>query len=754
MAAAAATEQSPPLMIYLNSDVGMERPYRTSLPASVDTLAELCHYLTTRIPLPPGEDTAGRGYRFLYSVTGKPLWRVRECIDAGTIVLSVGPGFLARRPKCLTPGPPPAATSVVDITPDRSAARPGANSGSAREGSPSASPPVKRPIDNRFGMRACGGGGAYGGTAPSSYSAGNAPTSGCTSSAANAFSNGAAGEQPSADVVWPPDATMRNPSQAEEKERLFSITLNTVMRGLGSSVGGPTPSMPRPMPNDFVTPPAAESTPVAPHFTSMAPGAAPVPAVTCAVSADSGSLGGSVSYAQHAAAASASAATMPRGTVLIGHERYPLPPRPAFTKASSLAGGLPVQPPHHQPLSAASISSSLQYLLLRKWIAYQRLHSTTSNDLVAGEALSHLFNTLTPKAVDDDGPPCRVLVSGPPRSGVSTTASFLLRHYLQTLQFQPQRPFHNTLLFTLDFHLLLEPATAAAPTPPRLLLDLAALYQLIVRSVMDAVVAQRPALREAGPLLAQLWDLVIKSNVQPPAPPNFSIFSQAAAFVGADVLASWTRLAQHIYPILQAACRTPDVPELRTAAMDLIFYAIPAELVSSLNFSGIVYALDGLEQLACSYVHRVTRPTGDLGPLLLAITSDPRTHFIIAWPSTLSPQATYLPGLTAHVSTIGLVTRPALNAAQFPQVLRCHAKAYPLELFLGCPGYLSILSAISKPFRKTLPIPTTAFSAYYQQNYEKGGASATEGYALRLDTPAAAHALEELLQFVQTLSLR
>ncbi|KAG5477696.1 hypothetical protein LSCM1_04990 [Leishmania martiniquensis] len=746
--AAAATAPSPPLLIYLNSDVAMERPYRISLPASVDTLAELCQYLTARIPLSSGEDTNGRGYRFLYSVTGKPLWRVKECIDAGTIVLSVGPGFLARRLKSFAAGPLPAATGVIDITPDRSAAQPGAESGSAREGSPSASPPIKQPVDSRYGMYTGGRGRAYGDTAY--YPARNAPTGDGRTSATSLRLNGVASEQGSGDVAGPSGPAARHPSHTEEKERLFSITLSTAMRGLGSSGGGP---MPQPMPHSIVTPPAAEGIPVASLFASLAAGSAPVPAATCGASTDSGGLGGSVSYAQHASTALTSAATMPRGTVQIGHETFSLPPRPAFAKASSLTSALSTAPPH-QPLSVELISSSLQYLLVRKWAAYQRLHSITSTDLVAGEALSRLFNALTSKAAENGGAPCRVLVSGPPRSGVSTTASFLLLHCLQTLQFQPQRPFYNVLLVVLDFRLLFGDASAAATTPPRLLVDLGALYQLIVRSVMDAVVVQRPALREAGPLLAQLWDLVIKSNGVSPAPPNFSTFPQAAAFVGTDVLSSWTKLAQHIYPILHAACRTPDVPELRAAAVDLIFYAIPAELASSLRFSGILYALDGLEQLASSYAHRVTRPTGDLGSLLKAVTADPCTHLIVSWPPTIAPQIMYLPGLTAHVSTIGLVNRPALNATQYPQVLRCRDKEYPLEVFLGCPGYLSILSAISRPFRKTLSIPTTAFSAYYQQSYERGGGGAAEGYALRLDMPAAAHALEELLQFVQTLPLR
>ncbi|GET88880.1 hypothetical protein, conserved [Leishmania tarentolae] len=749
--AAAAMAPSPPLLIYLNSDVGMERPYRVSLPASVDTLAELCQFLTARIPLCPSEDTAGRGYRFLYAVSGKPLWRVKECIEAGTIVLSVGPGFLERRPKSRTAGPPPppppaAAASVIDITPDRPAAQHGAERHSGRKVSPSVSPPIKQPYDEIHHMRA---GGA------ADYATDNVLTSSHAAAATTIASGGGAGQRSSVDAAWPADSSVPHPSQGEERDRFFSITPSTAMRGRRPSAGEPMPSQPEPMPNglDAVSP-SAVSTLEERLFASVPRGTLPAPSQTSTAWSGTGVLGASSAYAKPATTDSTSVPTMARGVVFWEHNAYYLPPRPDFAQMPSLAGRPSDLPPYHQPLTATSISSSLEYLLLRKWAAYQKLHSTASEDIIAVEALSHLFNSFAPKGTATGTSPCRVLVSGPPRSGVSSTASLLLRHYLHTLQFQPEHPFHNCVLVLLDFRLLLGAETAEPATqPPRLLQDIGALYQLVVRSVIDAVVAQRPALREAGPLLAQLWDLVIKPNVQPPAPPNFTTFRQATLFVGVDVLASWTKLAEQMYPILQAACRTPDAVELRDAAMDLIFYAIPAELASSLRFSGLVYGLDGLEQLTRCYAHRVRRPAGDLGPLLHSVTADLRTHLVIAWPSTLSSQSMYLPGLTAHVSTIGLVTRAVLRQTHFPQVLRCLDKEYPVEVFLGCPGYLSLLLIIAKPFRKMLSIPTTAFSAYYQENYEKSAAAAAEDYALRVDMPAAARELEALLQCVQALPL-
>ncbi|KPI88931.1 hypothetical protein ABL78_1976 [Leptomonas seymouri] len=780
---------APTLLLYLNSDVGMERPYRTTLPASVDTLAELCQFLTMRIPPRPGEDTVGRGYRFLYSVLGKPLWRVKECIDAGTVVLSVGPGFLARRPTAITDGacasvsPAAAAATTANhadlTTPDRLAAT--SNSGANLKGnsnedhqcgniglplnaSPSASPPIKAPMDSRFHSAA----------PPFFSSATSAAAANSTleaaadvaggASANAAFVMGAAGEQgrESIDVAWPPAPSLPRPSQADERDRLVSITINTSARGARASSGGPiTQSTPlngatvegadgavgHTTAVRLFTPPTAQGATKEsiggslhnqtlfhqPPFTTPPPPKAPI----------AGAPGAG-------AAAAAPGDDLPRGMVFVAHDTHALPPRPLFTAAAvALQSALP----HLQPLPSTSISSSLQYFLLRKWGAYQKLHSMPPAELVAGEAMSQQFNTITASLSSSSHRACRVVVSGPPRSGVSITTAFLLRHFLRTLQFQPQHSLHNTLVIALDFRLLFATQTTSATglqhhAPPHVLLDLASLYQLVVRTAMDALVAQRPSLREAGPLLSQLWDLVIKPNVEPKVAPNFTTYTQAAALVGGDVLARWTRLGEQLFPVLQAACRTPEVQALRDAALDLIFYAIPTEMAASLNFSGVLYAIDGAEALTQCYVQRVERPTGDFGPLMQALTADSRTHLVLSWPVTLPPRTLFIPNLTAHVSTIGLVPREALNRLHFPQSIRSGRKEYPLELFLGCPGYLTHLYALVRPFRKNLTVPTTAYSSYHQQSYER---STADGYAVRIDSSEVSLALDKLLALVQHL---
>ncbi|KPA79047.1 hypothetical protein ABB37_05581 [Leptomonas pyrrhocoris] len=770
---------SPSLLIFLNGDVGMERPYRTALPASVDTLAELCQFLTSRIPPRPGEDAVGRGYRFLYSVFGKPLWRVKECVEAGTIVLSVGPGFLARRPAAITdnasatasPAPAAAAaaaatTSVVDLaTPDRLAAtptggdntHPDSNNGFLLDASPAASPPVKLSVEDN----------AY--RPPPAFSSTAAAAHFSTASGRGSTVNvvpfaGAAGKQgrESIDVAWPPAPSVRRPSQTDERDRLVSITLNPAARGARASSGGPI----------------TQSTPV-PHVAAGATAGGAIPASHLFTPPNAQATAGEAtggprenqtfvpppplprkSFPAAATATTAAEAmgdALPRGMVFLAQETHALPARPSFTPASTALAALL---PPLQPLASNAISSSLQYFLLRKWSAYQKLHSMPPADLIAGEAMSQRFNSIT-AACNSSGSStrtggvggdrgCRVVVSGPPLSGVSTTAAFLVRHLLRTLQLQPQHRLHNTLVIALDFHLLFGPQVTSAPGLPRVLLDLASLYQLVVRSVMDAVVAQRPSLREAGPLLSQLWDLVIKPNVEPKAAPNFTTYAQAAALVGGDVLAQWTRLVAQIFPILQAACRAPETPALRDAALDLIFYAIPAEIASSLNFSGVLYAMDGAEALTRCYAERVTRPAGDLGPLLQALAADPRVHLVLSCPSTIPPRALFIPGLMAHVSTIGLVTRAALNHMHFPQLLRSGRREYPVETFLGCPGYLTLLNAVVRPLRKNLSTPTTAYSAYYQQHYER---SPAEGYAVRIDSKEVSHALDKLLAVVQDLPL-
>jgi hypothetical protein len=810
----AAMAASASLLIYLNSDVGLEQPYRTTLPASVDTLAELCQFLTSRIPPRPGEDTTGRGYRFLYSVQGKPLWRVKECLDAGTIVLSVGPGFLARRPTAITnntsasttplaaaAADPAATTNLVDLTtPDRLAAtsrgsrntdqpRVSANKNTTTnvtaaavfqaDASPSASPPVKIPAEGYFYAEAAG-------PAPSDGRPSADPLDGgATDLGAQRTSTNAAfvreGVRDSVDAAWPPAPSVRRPSQTDERDRLVSITLNTAARGTRASSGGPfTQSTPF-TPGAEAT--AAEAAGVVGSMTPavrlFTPPGAPTTATAAATTrAFQGNPPQNEAAMQPTAPPSQPhpglpmsstivAGGVPRGMVFLAHETHVLPPRPAFaTAATALTATLPLL----QPLPSTSISRCLQFLLMRKWGAYQKLHSMPPADLIAGEALSRQFSAITSACSawsnsSTDGAvsngaggsrACRVVVSGPPRSGVSTTAAFLLRHFLRTLQFQPQHHLHNTLLIPLDFQLLfgLQVMTTSGgqallqQPPPRVLLDLASLYQLVVRTVMDAVVAQRPALREAGPLLSQLWDLVIKPNVEPKIPPNFTAYAQAAALVGGDVLARWTRLAEQVFPILQAACRTPEVPQLRDAALDLIFYAIPAEVAASLNFSGLLYAIDGAETLTHCYAERVTRPLGDLGPLLQALSADARTHLLLAWPSTMAPRLPFVPNLTAHVSTVGLVTRAALDHLHFPQLIRSGRRDYPVEAFLGCPGYLTCLYAVVRPFRTTPTTPTTAYSSYYPQHYEQ---SAADAYAVRIDSSEVSQAMDQLLAIVKTL---
>ncbi|CAD2219945.1 hypothetical protein ADEAN_000745900 [Angomonas deanei] len=105
------------LLLYRNEDIYLDRPYKLNIPQSVDTLAELCQLLTSSIPLPDG--CTQRGYRFLYTINGKALWRVRECIDSGVIVFSTTPGFLPRSSTVTVPtktSSPP--TPAMDISPD------------------------------------------------------------------------------------------------------------------------------------------------------------------------------------------------------------------------------------------------------------------------------------------------------------------------------------------------------------------------------------------------------------------------------------------------------------------------------------------------------------------------------------------------------------------------------------------------------------------------------------------------------------
>lgn len=90
------------------------RSFTLRIPSAVDTLAELCQFITEEVPVfVPKKGRSGECcmindgdrtkcvYRFLYSVSGEPLWCVADCLDLGQIVVSVNPGFIPPDPSLL-----------------------------------------------------------------------------------------------------------------------------------------------------------------------------------------------------------------------------------------------------------------------------------------------------------------------------------------------------------------------------------------------------------------------------------------------------------------------------------------------------------------------------------------------------------------------------------------------------------------------------------------------------------------------------
>lgn len=680
------------LLVYLNEDVELERPYRLDVPPSVDTLAELCQHLTSLIP--PRNDETGRGYRFLYSIKGKPLWRVRECVEAHMIVLSLGPGFLVRRPSAVA-GP----AMAVDLTPH---VRHTPDDGDRGLSSASASPPVKVP----------------------------------TAEYSHFYSSGA--ERMSAiGAAQPLNSPAALPSPAyPDSDRVVSITMSTAMRG------APPMSPPLPYTMSYPPPPVGDAAATA----------------TAAEGGSSLSRGVGASQLQWATTAPfpPPSVTIDQGAsaVLPRHRSLLSADRPSGDAAAQRAR------PHQDPgdlsaketmaslsrcLDAAEKDQTLLCLLLRKWQAYQRLHEMQEADVVGAAALTRRLSSIVSR--NDTSALHRIVVSGPPISGVSTVAAFLLRLLVQCHSFQPGKQLSTVLLLPIDFSLLLPETKAAVvstSSTPRLLLDLDALFQMIVRVVMDAVAVQRPGFRDSALVLSTLWDKAIKWKGSDPAAataPDFTSYPQAEAIVGASVLQQWNIVVGQIFPTLQAACRNPEVPELRDAALHIIFSVVPMSIATAFHFSGILYSLDGCGQLGCCYANKVTRPMGDWGPVVDSLLSTRQAHVILAWPSMLPVPASLPSRLTAHIETRGLLSDDDLRRAAFPSLVRCCGHDYSLHAFMGCPGYLALLLPVIQPYRQSLSIPTTAFSSVYQQHYEGGAA---EPYVVRMDSEEVHRVMEEL----------
>ncbi|RNF26509.1 uncharacterized protein Tco025E_01214 [Trypanosoma conorhini] len=129
------------LVVFENHDVYLEHPARAKVPREIDTLERFLGFVSAHIAAFSGDATAAGRYRFVYSLKGRPLWRVADCLAAAEVVVSCTPGFLQRKRGTGPPaqsGKPSCAAGVLTPTPLLDAltsARTAASSSSAAAGS-------------------------------------------------------------------------------------------------------------------------------------------------------------------------------------------------------------------------------------------------------------------------------------------------------------------------------------------------------------------------------------------------------------------------------------------------------------------------------------------------------------------------------------------------------------------------------------------------------------------------------------------
>ncbi|CCW66078.1 unnamed protein product [Phytomonas sp. Hart1] len=264
-------------------------------------------------------------------------------------------------------------------------------------------------------------------------------------------------------------------------------------------------------------------------------------------------------------------------------------------------------------------------------------------------------------------------------------------------QLLTRRACANQLLLILDSELLFSPMKKERED----VLDIGAIFQIMVGAVFDAVCSQRQALHDHVSFLREVWSCLVIAT----QPPEFSNLPDLVALVGRHVVEQWSVSVNEIFPILREAFSkrnqtyTDTMPlKTRDAALEVIFYKFPATIAESLRFSGVFFVLDKIEVLGGNLnPASVERPLGDLTAILSALWRDHHNHVLLVWPSTYDFSNFPFSSMTEHVDTVGLLSKLQLEREDkicLPQYIRCSEKQFPLEIFMGCPGYLALVLSL------------------------------------------------------------
>lgn len=147
-----------------------------------------------------------------------------------------------------------------------------------------------------------------------------------------------------------------------------------------------------------------------------------------------------------------------------------------------------------------------------------------------------------------------------------------------------------------------------------------------------------------------------------------------------------------------------EVISLRDDALQLIFRDLAVEIAHSFGFVGIFFVIDGVEiLLRGAFSPSVSRPLGDLAPVLNALCDIQQTAYIHVLliisehesrenpPSLLS----HIPGFPKWINTVGFLGSDSPTVADhLPKHIHCFDDIFPIDMFLGAPGYLAFLQQL------------------------------------------------------------
>lgn len=763
------------LQVFLNGV--NSRSFTLYIPPDVDTLAELCQFIAEEVPVfvPKSggkgeytianvEDHSRSVYRFLYSLSGDPLWCVADCLAVGRIVASVNPGFM------------PPHSSLLDLslnderkkeisTPVSQFKRnfshstpPGLSSSTPAAGGHSLPTSPSRESNNRMQ--------SHGKTAkrPSSTPVSLGPRR------ARSFSPSPIPPLSSTPVAVPPQETKKGYTKGESSAPIDSTTAQTPLASIHARRNDVEFTAPTKGDDEKRREPQREKGTLTPI---------------------SGELRGTLARTSEMNGAL-------YDWSLTSCELFVIRKWKSFQMVRQQQTASPlIVSPSCSLLGIVEVRHQIHHLI------QQRVAAAVADPVPASTATIPAGSDVSPS------PPLRVVISGPQGSGKSTLGAMLfyeLLHSSSPFLLNPRDGIEagklndngsstskgNTvvssskgeevsmsalegyLVVLLDLPFLVEQALEEFSTrctstsfsasknqsdgsPPQvddIVSNLLFWCEAVLYAVVDSAVAcRRP--RGGGlkgrkakphPLSAACIAEFFMSLLYPMScsrDPS-QLRAEVEEMVGDEVVSDWEEFAQFAGVLFReafSACTAAglsghgssksgklnhsssvasstinsgggggpaanlsEVISLRDDALQLIFRDLAVEIAHSFGFVGIFFVIDGVEiLLRGAFSPSVSRPLGDLAPVLNALCDAQQTPYIHVLliinehesPASPPPLLSHIPGLPKWVNTLGFLGPDSPTVADhLPKHIHCFDEIFPIDMFLGAPGYLAFLQQL------------------------------------------------------------